>query len=1090
MKQFNFSKQLAFLIAFITLGSFTASAQLNGVYTIGGTSPDYTTLSSAITALNVLGVSGPVTFNIRSGSYTATTWRGQINTVAGASATNRVTFKAETGNAADVTINVTGSSSANYIFKLNNASYITIRNLTLKNTSTSYGVSVEFAGQSSYDSLMNCVITGGKTTSTSQNTATIMAYSHTGTDNVVYNNTTNDGSSGIYVRGSSTVTTSNNWRIVGNTVNMTSSGYYCMYNYYTRGNKYLNNTVNYTGTSTCYVAYMYYNTDDFEFSDNTINGSSTSTMYASLYYINYSPSNTSANVKVQRNTYNLTNTGGTTYVYNRYMYNVEQSDNEYNVTSSTGGKSIDMLYYVYNSESYDNVINSKSTSSGYTTVYDSYYPQSGSEFHDNEINVDHASGTSAYCNIYMLYYGAGGKSYDNTYNVNNNTGYCYLYTGYTSANGSMYDCVFNVTSNTGIIYGARPQYGGANIYNNEFNFTSNTGTIYGLYPYYMSGGNIYSNTFNLKTSGTVYNLYTGYCTGGSIFNNTIHANSHNSSSYLVYDYNTSSGNMKVYNNIFSRSGSSSNMVYVYNGANTKFEYNLYSTPGTLKFNSNSPSVNTDNLHTWRKDAGRDNNSLVYDVPYTNAAAGDFSILANSAAAWAVNGRGMHDTMRHIDFAGTPCPRFTPDGVPDIGAFEVSPTSTPPNATATPANPVANGTQVFTFGQDTVMTIDWGSSVPSTYTVRQYTGLKANPVPTGLQRMFFYTAGTPATWLHTYKANVYYKDPWIGDIPAETDAVLARSSNGGAWEGYNYSNAATDDLNNILSTAGTLDSIGSYTGVMNGRIGIRCVFAPTGIKVSNITAFDADIDWDPVFNPLGYQVVVKTSPTAPTPSEWANAPFPATNSLSAGGLTEDTKYYLFIRNVCGLKDTSGYTMDSFTTIITCHAPTVTISALGNERAVVSWDTIKTATHYEYALTTTMTPPSAGTNLYKTSQLASFLDNGKTYYAHVRAKCNTIYSESDWTTVEFTTWKTSVNSLGIENTVSVYPNPARNSIVVTIGGNTISDGTLTIMDVTGKQLKSIKVSSNTTTVDVNELPAGMYIVRYANDDHTEQVKFTKQ
>jgi len=251
-------------------------------------------------------------------------------------------------------------------------------------------------------------------------------------------------------------------------------------------------------------------------------------------------------------------------------------------------------------------------------------------------------------------------------------------------------------------------------------------------------------------------------------------------------------------------------------------------------------------------------------------------------------------------------------------------------------------------------------------------------------MYFYVAGTPSTWVHGHKPNVYYKDPWIGDIQGgESNAVPARSSNGAAWEGYNYSNAQRDVVRNIVKPTYTLDSIGSYTAVQNGRIGIRCVEDPKGIAITNITAFTADIDWQPVFNPVGYQVVLKKDKKTPTAAEWAAASFPTTNSLAAGGLDEDTKYYIFIRSICGAKDTSGYTLDSFTTLITCHTPVITIGNVNGTRAVISWTNVKTAHKYEYAMSKSETTPSFGTDINKTSMLAPFLDEGQEYYVHVRA-----------------------------------------------------------------------------------------------------------
>ena len=69
--------------------SNTAIAQLSGTYTVGGTSPDYTSVVAAANDLNSKGISGPVTFNIRPGTYTG---RVVINNITGADNNNRITF--------------------------------------------------------------------------------------------------------------------------------------------------------------------------------------------------------------------------------------------------------------------------------------------------------------------------------------------------------------------------------------------------------------------------------------------------------------------------------------------------------------------------------------------------------------------------------------------------------------------------------------------------------------------------------------------------------------------------------------------------------------------------------------------------------------------------------------------------------------------------------------------------------------------------------------------------------------------------------------------------------------------------------------
>ena len=43
---------------------------LNGVYTIGGASPDYVSFNAAVADMLTCGITGPVIFNVRTGTYT------------------------------------------------------------------------------------------------------------------------------------------------------------------------------------------------------------------------------------------------------------------------------------------------------------------------------------------------------------------------------------------------------------------------------------------------------------------------------------------------------------------------------------------------------------------------------------------------------------------------------------------------------------------------------------------------------------------------------------------------------------------------------------------------------------------------------------------------------------------------------------------------------------------------------------------------------------------------------------------------------------------------------------------------------------
>jgi hypothetical protein len=1078
------SKAISLLMLLMVFGS-PAGAQLSGTYTIGGTSPNYTTLSAAISDLNSNGVNGPVQFLIRDGNYSGSSWIGSINNVPGLSSTNTVTFRSQSGNRANVVIS--DNSSSNYIFRFNGARYISVEDMTLTKNSTSFGRVFDFVGQSSNIFVDNCVLQASASTSSSNAMALVHASGHTGSDNTISNCSFINGGTFVYWWGSSTTATSNGISFINNNFSATNSGYWGVYTYYTRDLAFEGNTCNRTGTGVYYSINMYYNADNFTFTNNTINASSTSTLYYRLYYLNYLNVNTTADVEISDNDIALTNTTGTSYCYTAFMRHAHIQGNSVSMNSTSGSKYVYNAYYFFESEVEDNSFMLSSTTGGVNYYYDLWYGDK-SESHDNILQIQARSTTY----VYTVMYGTNSEMYDNTITVNNTTGATYFYGGYRSSGSKLYNCAFTGNSTSGWIYGLRCGYDAGQVYNNKLAFTSTNGGVYGLYIDWMNAGKVFNNEVYIRTAGMAYNMYTWYCTGGEVENNTLHNDGTGTTGYLLYDYSRNPGNFIMKNNIYSRRTGGGDMVYTYSATNSKSDYNLFYSPGTAEYQSvTGPTATVNNLHAWRDlSGGRDRSSLFYEPPYVDAANRDLRINANSSAAWAVNGRAEHDTTIKEDITGATRPYLREDGVPDIGAYEVTPVATPPDALPIPATPVPNTSQYFLFAQDTVMSVDWGPSVPTDLSVRQYSGLQAGPIPAGVGKMYFYTACTPSSWLHNTMPRVNYKDIWLGTIPDESEAVIARSSNGGVWEGYNYSNAATDMIRNILAPAHTLDSLGSYTGVQNGRIGIRCVENPKGVSITNITAFAADIEWQPVFNPIGYQVIVKLDKKYPTNAEWAASNKPTTNSLALSGLTEDTKYYVFIRSICGAKDTSGFTIDSFTTLITCHTPIITISGLNGTRAVASWQTVKTAYKYEYAMSKSATPPAVGTDINKTSMLAPFLDEGTEYYVHVRSHCSSIYDKSDWATAKFNTWAVNVNNVNGEGAqLAVYPNPVQQEMVITIGG-TVQEGTITVLDMTGKLLKTQTVNSNTAKVNVTELPAGMYIVQYTDDNRREQVKFSKQ
>jgi hypothetical protein len=106
---------------------------ISGAYTVGA-GGDYSSLSAALRDADNYGISGAVTYNMLPGVYT-----DQVNfgNVFGASATNTITVQSSTGNASDVVWQPPNSNY--YAFKLNGASYVTIKNMTFNTSANIYG---------------------------------------------------------------------------------------------------------------------------------------------------------------------------------------------------------------------------------------------------------------------------------------------------------------------------------------------------------------------------------------------------------------------------------------------------------------------------------------------------------------------------------------------------------------------------------------------------------------------------------------------------------------------------------------------------------------------------------------------------------------------------------------------------------------------------------------------------------------------------------------------------------------------------------------------------------------------------------------
>jgi hypothetical protein len=891
----HFHKLKSFIgVTLLLLLSVAANAQLNGTYTVGGTTPNYPTLTDAVTDLLANGVSGPVTFNLRNGTYSGAQY--SITPITGASATNRVVFQSETGVAANVTVSYQGSGSGdNYIFQLDGASYVTIKDLTLTNSATAdYAGAVQLLGSATGNIITNCDINTSITGSTSTEAALIYADGFLGADNEFVGNTFTNGSYGIYIYGSSSSDLWSNTSIVNNT--FTDQSYHGVYSVY--GSDVNISTNTFSTTTYEYTGIYCSNTEGvIAIHDNNIDVNTDDA--ASAYGINVQDCyGTSGDpVSIEHNTVNVTNiSDGPTYGI--YTYGVEynsvvnntittaaingtnsplynSSSPNSNITQNTVTSTVDWgnteiatldncpdSYFGENTLTVtggqDGNINLRGITSGAdnSTIYKNTFDITGTStwqsienvmsqdasnsiVRKNTVNITSEYQLENYVNYFTSDAIADSNSFTFTDNYTDWDGPMENYMGYGSSNGLIDNNTIQAVGPSRIFALDAEGADGATISNNTINsemIQNFNWEIYGLRVPYSNNVKVNSNHVFVKCLNTtwpsVYGLYAEEAESIEVTNNSItsiapnngngygfyipgnrngkflhnSAHSQGSNGYVVYAANWSPDadfiNTVLYNNVFLGTGSAFAFVPG-NGNKYTSDYNLFYSPSNVFLNANMGTGL--NLTNFRAQTGNDKNSLQFNalIAWPNRATGDLTPDAAAPEVWAINGRGIHDAAVPTDIANVTRPATKPDGVPDLGAYEVLPTSIPPDASPSPAIP-ATGMQYFTFGLDTVASIDWTSAtVPASITVKQYSGEAPTAFSFPFYTYFHTDIDVPAgSYPHT--ANIYYKEPWGGTTAAESGLRLVKKLGTGSWTPFSAPASNTDPARNMISTTGLTD----------------------------------------------------------------------------------------------------------------------------------------------------------------------------------------------------------------------------------------------------------------------------------------------
>ncbi|GGH66881.1 gliding motility-associated-like protein [Filimonas zeae] len=325
-------------------------------------------------------------------------------------------------------------------------------------------------------------------------------------------------------------------------------------------------------------------------------------------------------------------------------------------------------------------------------------------------------------------------------------------------------------------------------------------------------------TINYEYAVGLFSGDAAYCNyyNNSILNTSPAAGMYNVALYADHQSAREGGFTNMFNNVFANTGGGPAVYYSYTAEHINSDYNLLYTPGNLLVKQ-GPEYTTfekdfSNLAEWRAQWGTEMNSLVYAPAFTS----NTNLRPNAADAhsWAMQGRGMQQPGNVTDKTGNARSQTLTGGVPDLGAYEFTPTVAPPALTALPAAPVAGGRQVFMLGTDTVTTVQWGATVPATITLQRYSGILPAGLPATEKSMYYYVAATTTgAGNYQYSAEHHFIDPWLNTLPIKSQIKLGRTNSADVWAASAAS--VIDSLNNIIKEA-DLNYIGRFTGMTDGK----------------------------------------------------------------------------------------------------------------------------------------------------------------------------------------------------------------------------------------------------------------------------------
>lgn len=195
-----------------------------------------------------------------------------------------------------------------------------------------------------------------------------------------------------------------------------------------------------------------------------------------------------------------------------------------------------------------------------------------------------------------------------------------------------------------------------------------------------------------------------------------------------------------------------------------------------------------------------------------------------------------------------------------------------------------------------------------------------------------------------------------------------------------------------------------------------------------------------------------------------------NEYVDNNINVNTEYCYAISTVCE-NETSELSDLTCATYISCETPTLFPATTNEHQIYLSWTASPYFNEYIIYRNNQIIDTVSGTTFIDTPPENGTYCDSNTYCYRIKAIC--LSTTSDFSNESCATIPSSVLEFSTDN-ISIFPNPARENIHISVP-NVKKPLNLSIFDITGKVLKSFKITDKSMDINVLDLQKGIYLIK---------------